>query len=150
MTKFNILGVDAATPNYDPVPRGRYRVVIANATYGDSQAGNPKINIDYEIVGGEFEGKHLFDNLTLTEAALPFLRAKLEGIMGEAAFKKWAKNGLDKEMLQRLADSGKLNGIELLASVRIKKNRDTGDGFNTVDSVTAYEEAEAEEEEAFA
>jgi hypothetical protein len=64
----------------EPVPEGTYRATVKEAKFGISSNGNPKIDIQFSIEGGEFPGRVVFDNLTFTEASLGIVKAKLQGL----------------------------------------------------------------------
>lgn len=54
----------------EPVPAGEYLVEVQTAVEAVSKAGNPKISLRLRIVGGAFDGKNIFDDLTFTENSM--------------------------------------------------------------------------------
>jgi hypothetical protein len=57
-------------PSLEPVPAGTYLASIIQADAGESQAGNPKVDLRWKIVGGEFDGRLIFDHLSFAPTAL--------------------------------------------------------------------------------
>ena len=79
----------------DPVPAGTYNAVVIAATEGTSQNGNPKIDVRWQIEGGEYDGRQLFDTLTFTEKAMWRVKKTLQSM----GFPKDFKGEVDPEML---------------------------------------------------
>lgn len=57
-------------PGLEPFPEGEYLAEIVSAKEGVSGTGNPKIDIRWKVLGGEFEGRQVFDTLAFAESAL--------------------------------------------------------------------------------
>lgn len=54
----------------DPIPQGSYTAEIVHAEAGVSQSGNPKIELRYKVVGGDYDGRLVFDSLSFHPDAL--------------------------------------------------------------------------------
>lgn len=52
------------------VKPGDYKVKIAKAEFGESQAGNPMITLTYQLLDGPKKGKTIKDRFALTEKAM--------------------------------------------------------------------------------
>jgi hypothetical protein len=57
-------------PSLEPVPAGTYLATIIQADEGESQAGNPKVDLRWKIIGSEFDGRLVFDHLSFAPTAL--------------------------------------------------------------------------------
>jgi len=65
-------------PSYDEVPDGKYQVCVQGARLGSSQKGDPMIKWDLVVISGAHQGRHIFKNSVITQAALPYVKADLE------------------------------------------------------------------------
>jgi len=54
----------------EPLPVGVYNATIVKAEEGTSQKGNTKIDLQWRVDGGPFDGRIVFDTLTFTEKAM--------------------------------------------------------------------------------
>lgn len=54
----------------EPIPAGNYTATIIKATVGKSQQGNDKIDLQWKIEGGDYDGRIVFDTLTFTPKSL--------------------------------------------------------------------------------
>lgn len=82
--------VEAQKP-FEALPKGNYNVRVLNYKDGVSQAGNAKVDLELEVVGGQYTGRKLRGNITPgSVAALPFVRACLE-----AFGCPWTNEGFD-------------------------------------------------------
>jgi hypothetical protein len=70
----------------DPIPDGSYSAEIVYAEEGTSKAGNPKIDLRWKVIDGEFEGRLVFDVLTFTPAALFRVKNTLKALGWEDSF----------------------------------------------------------------
>lgn len=61
----------------EPIPAGEYTLEVVKAVPGKSKAQNPKITLHLKVVGGEYDGRYIFDDLTFTAAALFRVKAFL-------------------------------------------------------------------------
>jgi len=60
----------SAVPSMDPVPNGDYEAEVVHAEVGTSKAGYPKIDLRWKIIGGEHDGRQIFDSLSFHPNAL--------------------------------------------------------------------------------
>lgn len=52
-----------------PIPKGAYRMMIADVTEGESQSsGNPMLTVEYEVSTGEHKGRKVWDYIVLTDS----------------------------------------------------------------------------------
>jgi hypothetical protein len=50
----------------EPIPSDKYLAEITHAETGTSQKGNVKIAITWTVIGGAFDGRKVYDNMTFT------------------------------------------------------------------------------------
>lgn len=86
----------AEVKGLEPVPVDTYLATIVNAEDGVSQSGNPKIDLQWKLEEGPFEGRIVFDVLTFHPKALFRVKQTLTGL------------GFDKNF------SGNVEGADLL------------------------------------
>lgn len=79
----------------EPVDVGTYTATITKAEAGTSKAGNEKIDIQWKIEGGKYDGRVIFDTLTFTEKALFRVKATLTAL----GFSKNFKGDVDPNKL---------------------------------------------------
>ena len=77
----------AKVQSLEPLPAGVYTATIVKAELGVSKAGNEKIDMQWKIEGGAYDGRVIFDTLTFTEKALFRVKATLQGLGFPADFK---------------------------------------------------------------
>jgi hypothetical protein len=71
-------GVDpVAEPGSGPIPDGEYLVAVDVAQERTSQRGTHGVALQLRIVGGQFDGRLLFDDLWITPAALGYVLHRL-------------------------------------------------------------------------
>lgn len=70
----------------DPIPEGVYSVEVVEATEGVSQSGNPKIDVRYKVLDGEYEGRILFEVLSFHPNALWRAKKTLQNLGFPADF----------------------------------------------------------------
>jgi len=108
---------DAEEMSFDPVPIGKYAVVIEESDYLDAKSGNGRyLKLVYQIIDGEYKGKKLFNNLNLennNQQAVQIARRSLNAIC----------QAVD---VQDIEDSAELHNIPLMVEVGIKNNADYG------------------------
>lgn len=77
--KVNFGGVvPSAEPGSGPVPEGEYLVLVDGAEQRTSQQGTPGMNLTLKILGGEFDGRKVWDDLWITQAALPYVLHRMQ------------------------------------------------------------------------
>lgn len=70
----------ASVPSMDPVPNGVYLAEVVSAKEGTSQSSNPKIDLQWKIMGGEFDGRRVFDVMSFAPTALWRTKQTLEAL----------------------------------------------------------------------
>lgn len=106
-------------PSLEPIDPGTYPMEIVAAEEGESQTGNPKIDIRWKVLDGKYEGRVVFDNLSFAPNALWRTKLQLQAL------------GWGKEF------SGEITGEDLIgriADVTVSKeigrtNPDTGEAY---------------------
>lgn len=75
----NFTGVEpVAEPGSGPLPDGEYLVMVDQAQERTSQKGTPGIGLQLKVIGGEFDGRLLFDDLWITPAAMGYVLHRLQ------------------------------------------------------------------------
>jgi hypothetical protein len=75
----NFQGVEPqAEPGSGPLPDGVYLVQVEDAGEKTSQKGTPGISLKLKVIAGEFEGRALFDDLWVTQAAMGYVLHRLQ------------------------------------------------------------------------
>lgn len=64
-------------PDQAPLPAGMYAAEVVAATPGQSKSGNPKVDLQWRIMSGEFENRRVFSHLSLHPNALGVTKAML-------------------------------------------------------------------------
>lgn len=117
-----------------PVSPGTYNASIVTAKPGMSQTGNPKIDVAWSIVEGEYENRRIFDTLSFHPNALPITKGKLRGI----GFPDDFSGGIDPEDLV---------GVSATLIVTIQKstavNPDTGEPYPDRNRISRIIEGDA-------
>ena len=68
----------AESPAYDEVPDGKYQARIESVKLESSQKGDPMIKFDLEVLSGAQAGRHIFKNLVITQASIPYAKGDLK------------------------------------------------------------------------
>lgn len=79
----------------EPIPAGNYLASIIKAESGQSKAGNQKIDIQWKIDGGQYDGRVIFESLVFTEKTLFRVKNTLLGL----GFDKNFNGEITSEML---------------------------------------------------
>lgn len=66
-----------AKAGFEEVPDGRYNARVVKCEAKDTQAGNPMLKFELEIIDGECAGRKLFANRVVTSKTLEYLKADL-------------------------------------------------------------------------
>ena len=112
----------------EPLEEGEYSATVIKAEEGVSQAGNPKIDLRWEVTEGEHEGRLIFDNLTFTQKSLWRVKQLFEAA------------GMDAEG-EAAIDADELVGIECNLLVSIEEgnvNQATGENYPPRNRVNKY------------
>lgn len=113
--------------SFELVPKGTYAAVIESVEFGTSKAGNPKWAAVYCIVGGDFDGRKIFDNISFSQKALPYTKATIKNFAPDlltASFNPKA-----------IAESGELVGKQI--TIKIKHEQYEGNTNARVASISA-------------
>jgi len=70
----------SAVQGLEPLPVGRYPATVISAVEGLSKAGNPKIDLQWKIASGKYEGRIVFDSLVFTPQTLFRVKGSLVGL----------------------------------------------------------------------
>ena len=103
---------------FTPVPKGKYVATVTKAMYTTPQPYNdgnteiqpkPRVEWEYTIAEGQYEGRKLWDNSYISEKALPILKRNLQALEADEIKKleqsiNEYKNfgGSDKDILDML------------------------------------------------
>ena len=55
---------------FEPIPEGKYEATVFQVEQKTSQAGNPYLNWQFKIQGGDFDGRRMFYMTSLTPQSL--------------------------------------------------------------------------------
>lgn len=78
----DLSGVEEAT--FEALPVGEYDGVIVAAEYKLSQSsGAPMWSLQIQVIGGEYDNRRVFDNVSFSSKALPFTKKTLATIAPE-------------------------------------------------------------------
>lgn len=115
----------------EPIPAGTYRAECVKATAGISKKGNPKIDLQWKVQQGDYEGRIVFDTLTFTDNSLGVVKSKLAG-MGLAGAV------VDTDELDEFAEQivGITADIAVVIRVGDGTNQETGEPYNDSNRVT--------------
>jgi hypothetical protein len=101
----------------EAVPAGEYKVIISNSDYKvNSKSTGMNLQLEYEIVEGNFKGRKIFENLCLEhekEQTAAIARKKLNSI-GVAVG------------VTDIKDSRQLHNIPLIVDVKVKNSEEYG------------------------
>lgn len=64
----------------EPVPVDTYLATIQTATEGESNTGNPKIDLQWKIESGQYAGRIIFDTLAFTQNSMFRVKNTLIGL----------------------------------------------------------------------
>lgn len=130
--KLDFTGVKGQT-EFEPIPAGKYQVQVTdyrqgNASENAKNPGAPTISWELTIMDGEYEGRKVWENMTIVEASLWRLKAFLEAagfeVDGEIDF-----------------DPDEVVNTELVAKVGIqkaRKNPETGEEYDARNTVKGF------------
>jgi len=81
-------GIDfSKVQGLEPVPPDTYTASTIKAEAGTSKAGNEKIDLQWKVEGGKYDGRIIFDTLTFTEKAMFRVKATLLALGFPKTFK---------------------------------------------------------------
>lgn len=132
MSLLDFTGV--ASINGFTVPKGKYDVIIDEASMEESKSGGLYAKVKFKILGGEMDGKTLYNNYTVKHD-----NPKAQQI-GLGQLKAVAQaTGADVSKQLNLID---LVGGKLNATVGLKTDSFSGEERNTISYVKPYKPAE--------
>lgn len=119
---FDSRTVDPLGPS-DAIPAGKYTAVIVESSQKENKKGTGSyLQLKFEIVEGEFKGKHLFARLNVdnpNETAVRIARAELSSICRAAG-------------VEVIGDTEELHNLPLVIQVRTKKRNDSDEIDNEI------------------
>ena len=124
----------AAEGSFDPLPEDDYECVIVDADMVKSSNDNIGLNVQFEVVKGEHEGRFVYHTFWLTEKNLPYVKRDL-AILGYEA----------KTASELLKAKGPL--MHKKAVLRVGQEEYEGRTRNRVKWFTRIEEAQSAETE---
>ena len=76
---FNVKkGSENSSGPMEALPTGRYPIRVTDAVFGTSDNNNPKIDVTFTVISGEYKNRKLWNTFTLTEKAFVFLGSFLK------------------------------------------------------------------------
>ena len=80
--------------NFDPIPSGMYHCQITDASVRAASEraknpGAPSIRTEFTVASGEYEGRKVFDNITIVEddeKEDPVWKRRLKGLLGSLGY----------------------------------------------------------------
>lgn len=134
MADLSNLNFDAreVEPNsgFEPIPAGKYNVIITESEMVKTKAGDGEfLKIALQIQGGDYNGRMLWDRLNLynkNEEAVAIARQSLSAICRAVG-------------VITPKDSADLHNKTLVAKVKLKARKDTGEPTNEIGGYLPYE-----------
>jgi len=74
----------AAEGSFEPLPEDDYECIVVDAEIVKSQNDNVGLNVQFEVVKGDHEGRHVYHTFWLTGKNLPYVKRDL-AILGYEA-----------------------------------------------------------------
>jgi len=125
----------AAEGSFEPLPEDDYHCIVVDADLVTSQNDNVGLNVQFEVLDGDHEGRHVFHTFWLTERNLPYVKRDL-AILGYEA----------KTASELMKAKGKL--MHKKAILRVGQEEYEGKVRNRVKWFVRPEEAQAAASEA--
>ena len=83
---------DGEQTSFEPLPEGRYTVLVEEAKVGVSQTGNDKISLTFVVLDeGPYKGRKLWHDLSASPKAAVFIKYFLEAVQSDIANSKNAE-----------------------------------------------------------
>lgn len=70
--------------NFEPIPEGDYSCIVIDAEMTKSSTDNIGLNVQFEVVEGEYEGRSVYHTFWITDNNIKFVKRDLE-ILGYKA-----------------------------------------------------------------
>ena len=116
---------------FEPLPADKYQVVIVASEMKDTKACDGQyLELELEVIDGQYKGRKLWDRLTLhhpNQQTVQIAQATLSAICRACG-------------VMQPRDSAELHDLPMVAKVRVKRRKDTGELTN---DVAGYERKEA-------
>ena len=117
---------------FDPIPAGRYTVMIIDSMMCDTKAGNGSyLKLTFKILEGEHINRLIWTNLNLDNPnpkAVEIAQSELAAICRACD-------------LSQIDDSQELHGIPMTAQIKVKPAQGGYDASNAITGFKKYEEA---------
>lgn len=118
-------------PDFENLDPGDYHSELTKATEGVSQAGHPKIDLQWKVVEeGKGENRVLFDTISFAPKALSFTKRKLIAL----GIKPNRKGEVNDDMFP----VGEVFVLRVAIQNSTQLNPDTGEVYDPRNSVKAY------------
>lgn len=117
-----------ADVSFEPVPPGKYKLVLAQEEIKISKSGSRYVATQMEIIDGQYKGRKIFNNFNLWNAS-----PKAAGI----AMSEMKQLCLACGKRGVVGDTAELRGIPFDAEVGVEKR----DGFSAQNTIEKYYEA---------
>jgi hypothetical protein len=62
---------------FEPLPDGDYDLIVVDAEMAESQNGNVGLNVQFEVIKGEHEGRNVYHTFWLTKPNLKYVKRDL-------------------------------------------------------------------------
>lgn len=118
---------ETSSGSFDPLPENRYIVTVENAELKTASTGNEMIGVQFNVADGEFKGRKLWHNFTLTPKSYVYLFNFLKAAGSDLITK-------DDVEPTELADS--MLGMTVSAYVEVRNNN-MGNAVNSMSKFTA-------------
>lgn len=83
--KYDVSDVEPGRDFDTPLPKGTYRMKVADVTEGESKSsGKPMLTVEYEMPTGEHKGRKLWDYIVLEESSAWKLRQFVDAVGAKA------------------------------------------------------------------
>ncbi len=138
------LDLKGVSTGFEPLPRGKYLLRIAEAKSGISGKGNPKVEVTFKVVAPtQYRGRNQWAHLPATGKAV----FKLKQLLLAAGY---SKEDLDRDGVE--IDLNELKGLEVGAQITERDDETYGKSaeikrFMPAEDPEEYEREDAEEAE---
>lgn len=125
-------GVDDTMPEFEALPPGIYPVIVEDATFGDSSAGNPMLTFQFKCLDPQYQNRMFFYHTVLNKPrGIASLKRLLVRIAPEISLANFSP--------KKFAEDGMVLGFEARVKLRVKPYK--GQKRNEVTDVLAPEAA---------
>jgi hypothetical protein len=138
MATFSFTAADAPQGGgFDPIPAGRYNVIITDSDLCVTKAGDGQyIKLTFKVLEGDFAGRLIWSNLNIdnpNEKAVEIAQRELAAIC----------NAIGIPAIEN--DTAELHGIPLSGMVKVKPEQGGYPASNTISGFKAAVEGDGEE-----